>query len=45
MYYILLIACGTYVVLNIFLAIAVDSLEALKDIIQELEEVGPRRTG
>lgn len=37
-YYVLLIMCGAYVVLNIFLAIAVDSLDALRDVIKELEE-------
>lgn len=37
LYYILLVGLGSYVVLNIFLAIAVDSLEAMNETVEEIE--------
>ena len=37
----LLVSLGSYVVLNIFLAIAVDSLEAMNETVEEIE----RETG
>jgi len=39
LYYLCLIIIGGYVVLNIFLAIAVDSLASLKDVMAELKAV------
>ena len=33
----LLVSLGSYVVLNIFLAIAVDSLEAMNETVEEIE--------
>lgn len=39
LYYLVLIIIGSYVVINVFLAIAVDSLEGLRDVIEEIARV------
>lgn len=42
LYFVLLVVLGNFVVINVFLAIAVESLEAMREVVDELNEIEAR---